>query len=292
MPESPDGQTIRRASDPAIEDSRGNVWRLTQEGHVTVDGFTDPGVRRVRELTYNGRMLWAFSDDDRDGTWRYKISPGDRWTVSDTPPPVPSGSSNAAVLDAIGALANNITGAFGQLSQQSARQAGGLNNHINIIADGLSAVQDAVGRILADVTPFDRRPASVRFGLPQAFNLKTGDRIPMALNILSDVVTNIPLVFDNAGGSPVSAPTGGTGSVSADNAAFTVALSADGQSIDVTPVQPPQVGQTTTITYTDTIGGQTLTATLPDVTIAADAAATSVHFDTTNVTTHPLPASP
>lgn len=172
------------------------------------------------------------------------------------------------------------------------RHVHNLPDTLSTLASGLEVVQQGIAQLLDCQPPQpDMQAASVRFVVPYCLDLKTRERIAMAVNIKDDVISVIPIEFDNVGGSAVPAPSGGTASVSVDNAAFSVELSADGSSVEVTPAQPPQDGQVGVITYSDVVNGVTFTATLPDVTISLDSDAVSVHFRTDAITTKPLPAA-
>lgn len=118
-------------------------------------------------------------------------------------------------------------------------------------------------------------------------NLETGEDLHMPTNLVDDAISVIPLEFDNVGGQKVTPPTG-TGSVSNDNpAAGTVAMSADGLSVEFTPAQPAVDGATGNLTFVE----GTLTATMAYA-VTTDPAAANVHFVTSSITTLPLPVTP
>jgi len=131
------------------------------------------------------------------------------------------------------------------------------------------------------------RAVSVRFVVPTTRDLKTGKEIKMPTNLINDAISNIPLEFDNLAGNKVVPPTGGNSVVtSSDTAVCTVAMGADGTSVDVTPVNLTTGGAV--LNYTDTTPGSTLSAPALDVQFTADTAAASVHWVTTGITTRPI----
>lgn len=272
MSESPNGQIVRSSEDPAITDAHGNVWRLTPVVRgVSVNGLIIGSPRDVVEMVYAGRRVWVRKEHD---SWWSKQHATEQW-VKEPHAPDLSGGNQAEVVQALIHTKHAILQA------------------INTLAESAMTSQHALAAILHFVSAGapDLTATTVRFAVPSRRNLTTGEPIPMAINIQDDVVTVIPLVFDNSAGSAVPAPSGGTATVTVDNTAnFSVALSADGMSVLVTPNQPPTDGATGTITYTDVVDGKTLTATLDGLVITADANAVSVHFDTAHLTTEPLPA--
>lgn len=147
---------------------------------------------------------------------------------------------------------------------------------------------------LADV--FDlmlelRQPTSVRFVVLRHRSLATGEWIVMPTPLLSDVISNIPIEFDNAAGEAVDAPAGDTVTASISNPALgSVAPGADNASVDFTPTSPPDETQTGTITFTATMAdGSSVTTTL-DVTLTKDPAVSRAHFVDSSITTRPLVA--
>lgn len=272
MPESPNGQIVRSSEDPAITDAHGNVWRLSPVVRgVSVNGLAIGSPHDVAEMVYAGRRVWLRTGHDN---WWSKAHATEQWTREPHGPDL-SGGNQAELIQAI-------------ISSKHAILMG-----LHALAEASDASQHALAVILQAVTagPHDLTAAAVRFAVPTRHNRTTGEQLPMSVNIQDDVVTVIPLVFDNSAGTAVPAPSGGTATVTVDNTAnFSVALSADGKSVMVTPVQPPTDGATGTITYTDVVNGQTLTATLSGLVITTDANAVSVHFDTAHLTTEPLPA--
>ncbi len=124
-----------------------------------------------------------------------------------------------------------------------------------------------------------------RFVVPTYRTLQ-GVPLTMALSVINDAITNVPLVFDNLGGVVVAKPAGSTDTVTVDNAAWTVAMGADGTSVDITPVQPAAAdGTAGNITYTNSV---VTTASTLAIVSTSDPNAVSDHFDTTNATTRPL----
>lgn len=272
MSESPNGQIVRSCEDPAITDAHGNVWRLTPVVRgVSVNGLVIGSPHNLIEMAYAGRRVWVRAEHNQ---WWSKAHATEQWTREPHAPDL-TGGSQAEFIQALIHTKHAILQA------------------IDALADSASVSQHALAAILQFVSAGapDLTAVAVRFAVPFRRNLKTGEPLPMAINIQNDVVTVIPLVFDNSAGSAVPAPAGGTATVSIDNTAnFSVALSSDGQSVLVTPIQPPTDGATGKITYTDVVDGKTLTATLEGLVITADANAVSVHFDTAHLTTEPLPA--
>lgn len=103
-----------------------------------------------------------------------------------------------------------------------------------------------------------------------------------ATPLLDDVISTIPVEFDNAAGVAVDAPS--APSFAIDNAAAgTVALARDGKSCDFTPAQPPDDSQVAKITMT----AGAITAEL-DISLTADKAAARAHFTTAMISTRPL----
>ena len=120
-------------------------------------------------------------------------------------------------------------------------------------------------------------------------SLVTGEPIIMPQNLIDDGISNIPVVFDNLGGTPVPPPAGGTATASIDNpAAGTVAVGKDGMSVDFSPTQPAVDGTAANITYTDVIGGQTITVGPLAVVVSVDVTAVSGTFNTGGITTRAL----
>ena len=127
-----------------------------------------------------------------------------------------------------------------------------------------------------------RKAVSARFVVPAHRHLETGELTMVATPLLDDVISTIPVEFDNAAGTAVDAPAGISYSI--DNAtAGSVAVNADGKSCDFTPAQPPDDTQVAKITMTD----GTITTEL-DISLTADKTATRAHLVTTGITTRPL----
>ena len=126
---------------------------------------------------------------------------------------------------------------------------------------------------------------SAKFIVPTHRSIGTGEAITMATPLLSDVISNIPLAFANAAGVAVPEPAGETNTVSIDNdLAGTVAMGADGKSVDFSPVQPPDLTQVATISFT---GGSLPVATLA-ISLTSDEAAASASFAPAGITTRAL----
>jgi hypothetical protein len=162
-------------------------------------------------------------------------------------------------------------------------------------ADGFDDVIVLLKQIEQDVNgpAPDDTPVSVRFVVPTYRDIATGKVLKMAFSVLNDVITNIPLEFDNLAGQKVAVPAGGTvtlalldptGAVSTLGA---VAMGADGTSVDVTPTLPAgsSLGDAT-ISFDDQANVD-LKAPL-DITFGNDPAAANVHFVTTGATTRPM----
>jgi hypothetical protein len=274
--ESPSGFTIRLYTDPPITDSFGHAWRLTQNNHVTINGIRDFSIGGVNQLVYAPPMLCAFMM--YGGGWMYKVRPNENW--EDLPGGPPSAETTANALVDLGKRIDVLALAVTQLV---------ANDHV--ISDGINATHDAILRILDHLTR-DLVPASVRFVVPY-FITETGEHVPMAINIVDNMTSVIPIEFDNSAGTAVAEPAGDNATISIDSAAFTVTLQASPLAALVTPVQPPQDGAVGNITYTDTLAdGKVLTATLSGITIAADTSAASVHFRDDQITTIPIAPPP
>lgn len=283
MDESPSGTIIRDWSDAPIIDQEGNAWRITRQALVSVDGRVDYRTRGIMELGYHSRVLWAFYANK---VWRRTRGPGDNWTP-------PEGMAASPFTDPDPRLAD-IAGAVQALAMEVVRSS-------FILSSAISKLQADVDEIPRETIPDpridqiielltrDQVAASVRLVVPTLRHLDTGEKLTMALNIISDAITVVPIEFDNVGGSSVPMPAGSTGTLSIDNTAnFSVALSADGMSAEITPVQPPTIDATGTLSYSNSSIAVACTLALV---ISADPAAVSDHFNTLNVTTKPLNAS-
>jgi len=116
----------------------------------------------------------------------------------------------------------------------------------------------------------------------------------MAATVLADnLISNIPIVFENAENAVVPAPTGGVApTVSLDDvSAGAVAIGADGASVDFTPaVPPPTDGTAVTIAalFTRADGTVITVSGAFDVGPAPDLTAVSGSFNLTGITTRPL----
>jgi hypothetical protein len=251
---------------------------MTRDGHVTINGIRDFGIAGVNQMTYAPPMICAFLMVG--GIWMAKVRPNENW--EELPNGPPSAETTANALTDLGKRIDTLARAI--LAQTQASQAAE-----DTIAKGVESNQDALIRLI-DFLTRDQTPSSVRFVVPY-YITPTGEHIPMAVNIKDNVTSVIPLEFDNVAGTAVPEPSGDNGTVSIDNAAFTVTLQTSPLAVLVTPVQPPQDGQVGTITYTDTLAdGRVLTATLAGVTISADVEAASVHFRDDQITTIPIAA--
>lgn len=275
MAESPDGTTIDGPEDGPIVDQHGVFWRLTAGHQVTTQGFIDHSIFNVRLLKYQGQVMWAKTASNG---WFSKTRVDRPWQNQPLGPP---GLSDGEVLS--------------RLTQIMAAQVG-QGNAINGIVAALEVVSEAVQHILEQVTKpsVDLTPVSVRFAVPTFTDLKTKEPVTMPLNIVDDLATRIPIIFDNRAGAQVPAPSGETATITLSNTDnFAAQLAADGQSVLVWAIQPPTDGATSDLTYTGTDpSGGSLTTTLAGLIIAADNQATSVNFDTTHVTTEAIPTAP
>jgi hypothetical protein len=180
------------------------------------------------------------------------------------------------VLAALAALAT-------ALDQQSAQIASGFTIDVNLL-----------NQILAWAN-YDATPARVRFVVITHRDIITGEPVKMPTALMNDVISNIPLEFDNLVGVKVAAPVGGTITLTVvDDAsgnpstAATVAMGADGMSVDVTPT--PSDGTNLdpgfTINFED-MANADLKASL-DCNFVSDSEAANVHFVTTGITTRPV----
>jgi hypothetical protein len=135
---------------------------------------------------------------------------------------------------------------------------------------------------------------SCRPGIIRHLNLTTKEPILMTTNILNDVISVVPVEFDNPEGTAVPKPASDTITVTGDDPSVTVALDADGSSFDITPALP--AGTSTgvlNVTYTATPSdGSAAFGFTTQFQFTADKTAVSAHPVTTGITTRPLPAAP
>lgn len=162
-----------------------------------------------------------------------------------------------------------------------------IQNTILNLVTAASGVPALLQQLIAS-SGGDHVAVSVRFAVTTHKTLQ-GVPIHMAQNIIDDMVTIIPIEFDNLGQTAVAKPAGSTDTVTVDSPAFTVAMSADGLSVEITPVQPATDGTTGNVTYTNSA---ITTPSVLAIVISPDATAVSDHFDTLHVTTRALPAAP
>ncbi len=150
--------------------------------------------------------------------------------------------------------------------------------------------------------PDDDMPVSGHIIAPKYRDMITGKEVFMPQSLMNDLISTLPVEFDNLAGKPVPAPAAGAITVSlvdADGALSplgTAVLAADGVSVDVIPASPPgsALGDATVV-YDDVSG----TADSPsdisfryDVTFTDDPTATSAHVDSAHITTRPMEAAP
>lgn len=143
------------------------------------------------------------------------------------------------------------------------------------------------------------KPVKAHFVVITRRSPLTGEVITMPQTLVNDAISNIPVEFDNLAGQKVAPPPAGVIAVSAVDAAgtpvtfATVAVGADGSSVDVTPVPHDgtlidPVATAFTVKLDDTSGTLDIAMSL-DCNFGADPTAVSGHFDTTGITTRPAP---
>jgi hypothetical protein len=156
-------------------------------------------------------------------------------------------------------------------------------------------LEDAAGTLeLARRLAALSTPIKVRFVIIRHRNPKTGEWKDMPQSLLNDMVSNIPLEFDNLVGQKVQPPAAGTVTLTATNTAdgtpyagATLAMGADGSSVDVTPVPADGTNMGVFTVNFEDAGNADLKATL-DCNFTDDPNAANVHFVTTGITTHPV----
>lgn len=283
MTESRNGATIRSPMDAPLIDQWGNEWKLTVRRQISIDGITDPATQNVQELVYINRRFWQFNGD----RWWAKDNVMSSWQP-------PGGTTNAPFGPDPDPRIDQLSATLTAWISEAGRILIGIKNDLIAIKLAQSDGDLHTARSLADIIELltvDRVATSARLSVPTHLRLITGEPFPMALNIIDDAISVIPIVFTNRAMGVTAKPAGSTDTVAIDNTAnFSVAMSADGMSVEVTPVQPPVDGATGNLTYTNS-GVATQSAPLALV-ITADATAASDHFDDLHVTTIPLPAAP
>ena len=191
-----------------------------------------------------------------------------------------------------------VLAALGALAQELDAQTGLIKDDVKQLSDQQAADTAALTVLLKQVLSwanFDPVPATVRFLVPTHRNVETGEPVKMPTSLINDAISKIPLEFDDVGGMKVAPPSGGTVTLTVtDDAsgnpstACTVAMGADGSSVDVTPT--PADGTNLNAGFTINFEDQAnvdLKASL-DCNFVADAAAANVHFVTTGITTRPV----
>jgi hypothetical protein len=73
---SPSGSVVTNTSG-AISDAQGNVWTITSNGKVAVNGIPDTTTTNVVELAYVNGVVWY---ENVNGLWWYKTTPSDTWS--------------------------------------------------------------------------------------------------------------------------------------------------------------------------------------------------------------------
>lgn len=167
-------------------------------------------------------------------------------------------------------------------------------NQTQVIIPALQVIEVQLGKILqfiASIEARDLKAVRVRFRVPTHRTLQ-GKAIKMATSLINDVISNIPLEFDNVAGRPVPTPSGGTitlgvvDSAGAPSTVAMVAMGADGTSVDVTPTPADGLNTGTFVIMFEDMATADLKAQLECV-FTADTSAANVHFDTTHITTRP-----
>lgn len=307
--ESPSGTQISSWDQPPIIDQWGNAWSITRQSQIDIDGMRDRTLLDVEIIAYINRRIWV---ETGQKLWYSKANLNAPWLPRDGTTTPPFGPSPDPRLDTLIVLldtfAQTAIGYFAGISNTLGSIEGDTRLDAILMGQGIlgSAIQnlqnttDEIPReTIPDPRPDeiltllrlltgDRIATSVRFAVPTYRNLN-GDPWSMAQNIINNAVTIIPIEFDNSGSTAVQKPAGSTDTVTVDNtAAFTVAMSADGMAVEVTPVQPPVAGAVGTLTYTNSV------ITVPSIlaiVMTTDPTAVSDHFNTLAVTTRPLPAA-
>lgn len=154
--------------------------------------------------------------------------------------------------------------------------------------------KDLLNQILNQFLTPDLTPVSLRFVVIRTRNIQTGEWTNMPQSLINDQISNIPLEFDNLAGQKVAPPAGTLSFTVTDDATstpsttVTVALGADGSSVDVTPVPADgtNLNPGFTISAVDSAGAG-FNATL-DCNFTNDPNAANAHFVTTGITTRPV----
>jgi parallel beta-helix repeat protein len=95
-PESAEATTITTVG-PALTDSHGNTWTLTNTGNpfqIAVNGVMDTPTGYVTQLVYHNHQVWQ---ENSFLNWYYKGQPSDAWTVNGTVGPFPTDTTPPSV---------------------------------------------------------------------------------------------------------------------------------------------------------------------------------------------------
>ena len=110
----------------SITDAQGNVWAITPDGRVEVNGNADSTTSNVTHLAYANGLVWQENSHD---LWWSKTSPAASWTAHGTTVPVtiPTVSRNDTVLATAAAF-----GPVGAIVDSSANTWSILNGQVAV----------------------------------------------------------------------------------------------------------------------------------------------------------------
>jgi hypothetical protein len=115
--QSPDNTLIGAGgigSGGAITDADGNVWTITANGQVAVNGQADPATANVTHLAYAGGLVWQ---ENTDNLWWSKTSPTAQWSppygTETVPVPIEASRNETVIGASTGGPAVSITDAGG-----------------------------------------------------------------------------------------------------------------------------------------------------------------------------------
>lgn len=130
-----------------------------------------------------------------------------------------------------------------------------------------------------------KRPTQVMFGVPYLSHLShPNTRKPMSINIPNDAIAAVPLVFkDDRDNTLAGHPDNGQVAID-DETLAKIALTVDGQWVQITPLKAEGTGK---ITYTDT--ADSITATLDFSIVVPNPTAASFNETATVLTKNPNP---
>ncbi len=102
LSESPNGTVITEPGGRPIIDAFNNVWNLTSDRRVVVDGFLDPFSRGAIKLAYVDKLIWRQTEDT---LWAAKAHPIGPWLPNGgtTESPVDS-TISLSIVQVLGAI--------------------------------------------------------------------------------------------------------------------------------------------------------------------------------------------